>query len=78
VTIRVADSVLARRTINAEVPIREWPLTKVLDAITYMIDAQYTKRGDSFVLSQGRNSHATPAEPLQQNRFPQLEKRYGR
>jgi transmembrane sensor len=78
VHIRVADSVLARQTINAEVRVREWPLTQVLDAISYMIDAHYTRSGSSYVLLQGQNSGAMPSEPLQRNRFPQPEKRYGR
>jgi hypothetical protein len=76
--VRVADSTLARATVVAEVEVGKESLRDVLDALSFLLDAHYTQRGDAFVFVTGRSNAKGPRGPIPSNRVLQPEKQYGR
>jgi ferric-dicitrate binding protein FerR (iron transport regulator) len=73
-TIRVADTVLATRSMIMEVSVNQQSLRRVLDLISVAAGAHYRLDGDTYVLLPGRAT--TPTTPRQQ--FSQPEMDYGK
>jgi len=73
-TIRVDDTVLAKKEMSLDVSLSKQPITRVLDLIGIAAKAHYTTVGTTYVLRPGR------VQPSSPRNNPQLqpEKQYGR
>jgi len=78
VTIRIADSVLAAKTLVAEIEVRQKTLTQVLDVISTAMCAHYVRAGREFIVAPGVSVHQGVDTERQRTRFPQPERIYGR
>jgi transmembrane sensor len=73
--VRVEDSVLARQRMTLTISVRTESLQNILNVVTEITDAHYTKVGTSFVVAPGRGvTSRSPRPPL----LSPQEKQYGR
>jgi transmembrane sensor len=75
-SIRIPDSTLAAEIVVADVDVARVPLARVLDFITTIVNAHYTKDGTTYVVVPGRGN--MPASREMKQRIPLSEKQYGR
>jgi len=78
VDIHIADSVLARTPIFAEVEVHRQPVAEVLGLIAASMEAHYVRDGHCYVLSSGPSVSKPLDRPLFEKQIPQPEIQYGR